>query len=584
MTGSGTKQHTAPPPAPRWEIANPPATGVVEALEAGLSLPKAMCSALVARGLDSVESAKAFLRPELASLHPPDHLRDIETACDRILHAVDVGERILVHGDYDVDGVSGAALLTAWIRTLGGDVEPFVPHRLKHGYDFGVGGLDHASSCNASLIVTVDCGVKAGATVNEARSRGMDVVITDHHTPGPELPSAIAVVNPSRSDCAYPNPGLSGTGVAFKLCQMLAEKRRIEFDVLLPYLDLVALASIADLVPLTGENRVLVRYGLRALERTERPGLAALLRHTGLADRRLDAGQVGFMLAPPINAAGRVQDARLGLDLLLETDADRADEQAAALVTINRERQAEDRRTLDQAVERLSEEFDPERDYGVVVAGDGWHPGVIGIVASRLVERLYRPVVVVSLDGDSGRGSARSIRGFDLLAAVREAGDWLERYGGHKQAAGMDILRRNVDGFRTAFNDAARAVLDEHLLRPQVRVDLEITLDGVSDELERYLWYAGPFGVGNPRPTFLSRGCELVEPPALAGNGHLRLRLRQNGRELKAIGFSLGRRIDPATLGTGPVDVAYQVRRNWFRGRGQVELRLVDVRRSGGDS
>lgn len=540
-----------------------------------------MCTALVSRGLDSVDAAKEFLRPTLDSLHSVALLTDVEVAADRILHAVDTGERIVVHGDYDVDGISGAALLTDWIRSLGGDVDPFVPHRLKHGYDFGMGGLDHATACGAGLIVTVDCGIKADATVREARSRGLDVVITDHHTPGPVLPDAFAVVNPSRADCSYPNPGLSGTGVAFKLCQLLADKRRIEQEVLLPHLDLVALASIADLVPLTGENRTLVRYGLRALERTQRPGLAALLRHTGLADRRLDAGQVGFMLAPPINAAGRVQDARLGLDLLLERDSERADAQAARLVEINRERQAEDRRTLEQALERLDDEFDPGRDYGVVVAGEGWHPGVIGIVASRLVERLYRPVVVLSLDGDSGRGSARSIKGFDLLAAVQEAGSWLERFGGHKQAAGMDILRENVDGFRTAFNQAARATLNDELLRPSVRVDLEITLDQITDALEGYLWYAGPFGMGNPRPVFLSRACELTEPPSIAGNGHLRLRLRQNGRELRAIGFSLGRRIDPAELGTGPVDIAYQVRRNWYRGRSEVEVRLIDVRRVG---
>ena len=585
MTPAGATVGAAPPapapPAPRWVLADPPSAERVARLEEALSLPTPLCATLVVRGYQDVAAATAFLRPELSELHPPALLSDAERAATRILEAIDGRERIFVHGDYDVDGIAGAALLATVLRALGGDVVPFVPHRLRDGYDFGATGVRRARDAGAGLIVTVDCGIQALSAVASAGALGMDVIVTDHHQPGPALPDAVAVVNPNRKDCAYPNGGLSGTGVAFKLCQLLAERRRIEPEWLLPHLDLVALASVADMVPLTGENRVLVRYGLRALERTERTGLRALLRRADLADRRLDAGQVGFRVAPPLNAAGRVQDAQMGLDLLLLEDPEAADAAAGRLVEVNRERQQEDRRTLAEAWELLAASFDPSRDRGVVVVGEGWHPGVIGIVASRLVERVHRPVIVVALDGESGRGSGRSIPGFDLLAAIRTAGACLDRFGGHRQAAGLDVRRERVEEFREAFNRAATASLSDELLRPRLRIDLELPLDRVTRDLARFLWYAGPFGMGNARPIFMDRACMPVEPPRLVGRDHLRLRLRKGEREFDAIGFGLARRIPPDALGTGPLDIAYQIRQDWYRGRGDAEIRLLDVRATG---
>ena len=500
---------------------------------------------------------------------------------DRIEEAIGRGETILVHGDYDVDGISAAALLADWLSRLGGRVRAFVPHRMRDGYDFGAGGLAAAQSAGARLIVTADCGIMAHGAVDEANRAGIDVVVTDHHTPGSRLPDAVAVVNPSRPDCAYPNDGLCGTGVAFKICQLLATRRGVPVEELWPSLDLVALATIADLVPLRGENRALVRFGLKALAKTRRAGLRALLRRSGLAGKPIDAGNVGFILAPPINAAGRVDDAKLGLELLRTEEEADADDLAGRLIELNNERRAEDKRTLSSGLHDLAGWYRPDRDFGVVVSGQGWHPGVIGIVASRIVERIHRPVVVVSLDGAKGRGSARSIPGFHLYDAIHACRDHLERYGGHKQAAGLDIHGDRVPAFRTAFNDVATEMLEARPPRPSVHADLEVSLADLTDDVHRYLAYAAPFGIGNRRPVFFARGVHQVDPPKVVGKNHLRLSVEQDGREFPAIGFRLGERVTPESIGSASLDLAFQLRENEYRGRTSLQLRLLDVRKTG---
>ncbi|RMH16380.1 MAG: single-stranded-DNA-specific exonuclease RecJ, partial [Gemmatimonadetes bacterium] len=402
-----------PFPEPRWEGLPAPDPADVARLERALSLPRAVCALLAARGLTDAERAKAFLRPRLEARVQPRTLADAVPAVERLLRAIEGDETVLVHGDYDVDGMAGTVLLTRWLRRVGARrVIPFAPHRMRHGYDFGPGGLERAREVGASLVVTVDCGVRALDTVRRARSEGIDVIVTDHHAPGPELPDALAVVNPNRPDCPYPDGGLAGAGVAYRLCELLAEARGVGADELHADLDLVALATVADLVPLEGENRTLVRYGLRALERTEKPGLRALLAVAGVSGS-VDAGQVGFRLAPRLNAIGRMGDPADGLALLLAEDEREARALAERADQLNRRRQDEERRTLDQVLDRLADgAYDPARDFGVVVAGEGWHPGVIGIVASRVVERIYRPTVLVALDGaGGGRGSARSVAG-----------------------------------------------------------------------------------------------------------------------------------------------------------------------------
>jgi single-stranded-DNA-specific exonuclease len=572
-----------PPPDPVWEPGDPPAPEVVGFLSRTLSLPPALSAVLVARGMTDPDRVKAFLRPRLEHLHPPEGLPDATLAVNRILEALDRQETIFVHGDYDVDGVCATALLTRWLRHLGGKVVPFVPHRTRHGYDLGEAGVAAAEAAGASLLVTCDSGIAAHDAVAAARDRGMDVVITDHHTPGETLPPALAVVNPVRPDSTYPEAVLCGAGVAYKLAQLLAERRGRDPAELHPLLALVALATVADLVPLEGENRVLVRFGLRYLAHTRMPGLRALLEVAGLRGE-VDAGQVGFVLGPRINAIGRMGAADTALRLLLTEDRTEALALARELDEANGARQEEDRRTLAEALDLLARTYDPARDHGVVLAAEGWHPGVIGIVASRIVERIHRPVVLVALDGARGRGSARSVPGVHLYEALRGCASLLGRFGGHRQAAGMDVAAGQVEAFRSAFNAQVRAQLGGRIPVPRLAAGTPISISQADGELHRLLEYMAPFGMGNPRPVFQARGVELTGRPREVGDGHLKLRFRDAEQELEAIGFGLARRRPPEALASGPVDALFQLRTHEYRGRVSLQARLLDLRPASGNA
>jgi single-stranded-DNA-specific exonuclease len=558
-----------PPPDPRWELGPPGDPEEVSALTRELNLPAPMCRVLAARGLGSPSEARAFLRPLLEHLHPAESLRDGERAALRILRAIAEGETIFVHGDYDVDGVCSTALLTG------------VFGRLRDGYDLGPTGVEAARDAGASLLVTVDCGSRALEAVREATASGMDVIVTDHHVPGDELPEAFAFVNPHRPDATYPNPHLCGTGVAYKLAQLVARGSPGADPVLQDELDLVALATVADLVPLEGENRTLVRFGLKVVAEGRRPGLAALLTSTGLRGKEISAGRVGFVLGPRLNAAGRVGETRMALDLLLTQDPAQARVLAEALEQNNATRQEEDRRTLDEALEQLARDYDPDSDFGVVIAGEGWHPGVIGIVASRVVERIHRPSVLVSVDGDMARGSARSIPGFHLLEAVTACAPHLQRFGGHRQAAGMDLRTDEIQAFREAFRREARARLSHgDQLRPVIRGDILLDVDEISPELVRYLTYMGPFGIRNRRPVFFAREV-MVEGAREVGSGHLKVRLGRGRRAIDGIGFGLARRLAPDRIDGRTMDAAFHLEENTFRGRTSIQARLLDLREAG---
>jgi len=551
----------------------------VRALASGLSLPEPVCSVLAVRGVTDVEEAKRFLRPRLEHLYDPASLADAPRAAERIVRAIRAGETILVHGDYDVDGICATALLTRWLRSLGAQVVPFVPHRLRDGYDFSAAGLTAAREAGATLIVTADCGTVAHETVRSARASGIDVVVTDHHTVGAELPGAYAVVNPRRPDCAYPEKELCGTGLAFKLCALVGSLMGAAPDDLAAYLDLVALATVADLVPLTGENRVLVAYGLRRFARSNVAGVRALMAVAAVGPDEVTAGKIGFVIAPRINAAGRIGDSMDALRLLLTDDEREAARLAEQLDRTNRERQQEDARTLEEALALLEERYDPERDYGVVLWAEGWHPGVIGIVASRVVERIHRPVVLVALDGDRGRGSARSVPGFHLYDALHACAHHLGRFGGHRQAAGMDIDAEALPAFRDDFNASARARLGPDELRPSLRPDIELALSSADLDLAHWLSYLGPHGVGNPGPLFLARGVRL-DRAKVVGERHIKARLASEGGGLDAIAFGLAERVQPEALGRGPHDVLFRLEKNEWQGTTRAQARLVDVRPS----
>ena len=567
-------------PDPTWILPRPPDPAAVHTLVESLRLPAAVCSVLVTRGVTAPDQAKDFLRPRLEHLRDAARLADGPVAAERIAAAIGAGDTILVHGDYDVDGICATALLTRWLRTLGGQIVPFVPHRLRDGYDFGSAGLAAARAAAATLIVTADCGTVAHETVASASREAIDVVITDHHTVAGSLPEAVAVVNPQRPDCEYPDKGLCGTGVAYKLCELVADALNADSDALVTYLDLVALATVADLVPLTGENRVLVHHGLRRFARTHIPGLAALLKVAGVPVADVTAGRLGFVVAPRINAAGRIGESADALRLLLTDDEGEARQLAEQLDTTNRDRQDEDKRTLAEALAMLEREYDPGSDFGVVLAGEGWHPGVVGIVASRVVERIHRPVVMIALDGERGRGSARSIPGFHLHDALQACSAHMVRFGGHKQAAGMDVTRHSVAAFREAFNAEAGSRLDSADLRPRLRTDFVLDLEDVDLQLVHWMSYLGPHGMGNPGPLFVARAAAL-QRAKVVGDNHLKATLSQGAGRIDAIGFGLAERHPPEPVMAVPHDVVFRLERNEWRGTARVQARLISLRASG---
>ncbi|MGB1655760.1 MAG: single-stranded-DNA-specific exonuclease RecJ [Longimicrobiales bacterium] len=575
--GQGHRETRLRPPNPRWEDPAAPDAARVRALVDALRLPEAVCAILSARGQGEAEEAKRFLRPRLDQLSDPERLAGGTAAAARVARAVRDGERIFIHGDYDVDGICATALLTRWLRLLGATAIPFVPHRVRDGYDFSANGLAAARDAGATLVITVDCGTMAHDTVAAAMDGGIDVIVTDHHTVGGELPVALAVVNPQRSDCAYPFKGLCGAGVAFRLGELVGRELGADLDVLHGMLDLVALATIADLVPLEGENRVLVAYGLRRVPHTTLAGLRALLKVSDVAPDGVTAGRIGYQIGPRINAVGRMGASEDGLALLLSDDPEESGRLAAVLDRTNRERRDEDQRTLEEALDDLEDRFDPDRDFGVVVAGHGWHPGVIGIVASRVVERIHRPVVMIALDGDGGRGSARSVPGFHLYEAIAECAEHLTRFGGHRQAAGMDLRPGALEAFRAAFNEAARTRLDDPLLRPVLRPDIDVELSEIDLQLVHWLSYLGPHGIGNPGPLFRARRVE-VSGARLVGAHHLKAQLRSTDAAIDAIGFGFADRFDPGMFGAGTWDVLFRLERNEWRGEARVQAKLADLR------
>lgn len=571
---------TLPEASPKyvWIEPDPVEPEPVRRLQAQLRLPPELCRLLVRRGHGSEAAARRFLRPRLDDLHDPLLLPDVEAAVRRIEAALDDGERILVHGDYDVDGMAAAALLTRSLRELGARVTPFVPHRLRDGYDLGRVGLDRAAEVGASLLLTADCGISATAAVRRAGEAGLDVIVTDHHRPPERLPDAVAVVSPSRRDARYPFGGLAGVGVALKLLHALHRSRGRDPEALNRHLDLVALGTIADVVPLRDENRVLARAGLAALARTLKPGLRALMERAGVSPDAVTASDVGYRLGPRLNAAGRVAEAAEGLELLETDDARRAGELADRLEKANERRRRMDQQVQREARERLRRSYDPSADRAAVVWGGGWHPGVLGIVASRLVDSIHRPVVVVGVERGRGRGSARSIPEFDLHGALRECRDLLERFGGHRMAAGLAIRPERLEAFRTAFGDVARRELPEPPRR-ELELDLVLPLARVGDELHGWLEKMAPFGEGNRRPVIAARSVRIRGAAAVGREGrHLKARLTApDGGEVAAIGFGLGDRIGGVDGGR-PFDVAFELAEDHYRGRRRLQARLVDLR------
>jgi single-stranded-DNA-specific exonuclease len=542
------------------------------ALAGALDAPLPVAHALVNRGFDSIEAVQRFLEPTLDDLHDPYLLLDVDRAAARLFRAVESGERILIHGDYDVDGITSTYLLYAALTELGGHVEYRIPHRTRDGYGLSIAAIDEAHRRGCQLVVTVDCGITAVEAVERATALGIDVVITDHHEPPADLPRAHAIVNPHRVGCGYPFKPLAGVGVTFKLVEAMMRDRggRARASA---YLDVVAIGTIADVVPLVGENRVLARFGLERLNAGPRLGLRSLIEVAGLGGKTISSGQIAFVLAPRINAAGRMGNAEQGLRLLLSREESEARDIANSLEEDNLLRRQHDEEALGEAAQMVESELGWPDCSAIVLWSERWHPGVIGIVASRLVERFHRPTVLVALDGDRGRGSGRSLTGLDLNQLLGSCQDLLDSYGGHAFAAGLSVQRGRLPELRERVDRLVRERLSPEDRVPRLLVDDEIPIGDCRLPLVEWLERMSPHGLGNPEPVFMAPGVQVESAQAVGGGKHLRLGVRDASGAAEAIGFGMG---DQAMrlFQARRCDLAFVPCRNEFMGETRVQLRV----------
>ncbi len=565
-------------------------------LSARLGVSPITAQILLNRGISQPDACTEFLRPSLKLLHDPALLAGLPRAADRIAQAIRDKHKIVIYGDYDVDGITATSILWHAITTLGGVAQTYIPHRIDEGYGLNADAVAQLCADGAQLIITVDCGITAAGPVSVAKDRGVDLIVTDHHEwhthadTTPDLPDAHTLVHPRlpRDDgTRYPNPNLCGAGVAFKLAwgigQAVSGASRVSESYkqfLVEATGLAALGTIADVVPLVGENRNLAAFGLAALPKSNLRGVRALIESANLTGRKLDAYDVGFMLAPRLNACGRMGHAELAVEMLTVASGERAVEIATYLEQQNRQRQSTERAMVDQALEMIAQlGLDRDDQRAVVLAHREWHPGVIGIVASRIVDRLHRPTIMIAMGEDIGAGSGRSITGFHLARALSACTDCLESHGGHEMAAGLKIRPAKLESFRAAFADYARSHVTDDMLTPELTIECTTQLRQVTQALVNEMTRLGPFGNGNRRPLLACEGVEVAAPPRRVGQqgNHLQLFLRQNGTHMKGIAFNKGDLAD-ALMPGALVDLAVEPTINEFNGRVNVELEVKDVR------
>ncbi len=559
----------------RWRISSADPE-IVGKLAGDLRLSPLLARLLVIRGLDDPERAEQFLSPSLTHLHDPFLMAEMRPAVERLERAITRGEKILIYGDYDVDGTMAVVVLLTALRTLGAKVEAYIPHRLTDGYGMRVPVVEQAHAQGFRVVLSVDTGVREHEVLARARELGLDCIVTDHHLPDDHLPPACAILNPRRPDCAYPEKALAGVGVAFKLAQALLgprmNARRLE-----SYLKIVCLGTIADVVPLVGENRVIARFGLAGLRDPMNPGLAALLAVSGLGGGDVTTYDVGFRIAPRINAAGRMESARDVIELFTTADAVRARAIAGHLENLNGERQRVEEQIVRTIVEEMEVRPEKASQYSLVFAGEGWHRGVIGIVAQRVVDRYYRPTLVMGIEDEVAVGSGRSIRGFHLLDALTQCSDLFDRFGGHAQAAGFALPAGRLADLVTRFEARARSVLSPEDLEPVLRVDAEVTLADLTPEWYAQLQRLEPHGFGNPTPVYVARGVRLLATPRVLKEKHLKLRVGHGAVSFDALAWRMAERADELAPGLF-LDLAFTVEENSYQGVTSLQLVVKDWR------
>ncbi|MBN1780899.1 single-stranded-DNA-specific exonuclease RecJ [bacterium] len=562
----------------QWCVANTLARTAAGQLAETLSVPQIIANILVNRGIDTYERARLFFQPEWDNLNDPFLMKDMDKAVDRLLAALTRNERIFIYGDYDVDGITSVSLLTLFLRAQGGNVVYYIPDRMREGYGLSETGIRQAIEAGTSLMVTVDCGITAVEEVLLASQNGIDVIISDHHEPSRELPKAIAILDPKRDGCMYPFKQLAGVGVAYKLIQAIGIKLGLPDEEVRCYIDLVALGSAADIVPMIDENRVLVHKGLERINKLERIGIHALVESSGLQGKKIGTGQVVFILAPRINAVGRLGDAERAVHLLLTNSYEQARDIAGVLEIENKQRKSIDEETFQQALGLIDRGDETEKRLTLVLSKEGWHPGVIGIVASRIVEKVYKPTVMIAVEDGVGKGSARSISNFDIHSALKECEQYLIGYGGHRYAAGLTIALDQIEAFRDAFETVASKTLMEEDLIQKIYIDAEIELTDITDKMMRLLNRFAPFGPQNMRPVFLSRNLKVVGSPRIVGRNHLKFKVQQHGAVFDAIGFDLGDMQYCLHPGESNLDMVYVIEENHYNDQVKKQLRVKDLR------
>lgn len=565
----------------RWVIP-PPDFNLQKKLAKEFEIPSITAQVLINRGLRNSTEVDLFLNGKLSQLHDPFLFIEMKSAVDRVFKALKGKEKITLYGDYDVDGSTGTALLYCVFKALEAKFDYYVPHRVEEGYGLHKAALDALKKEGTKLLITIDNGISANAEIAYAKKIGIDVIVTDHHEPKGDAPSCVAILDPKNHDEKYPFKGLSGAGVAFKFAHAIV-RRGLEVNYppakkidLKEHLDLVALGTVSDVVPLVDENRIMVKHGLKKLSRTNRMGLKILKEKSGLTGD-ISTGQVAFRLAPRLNAAGRMGDARNSIQLMITEDEDEALNLAHLLEESNRERQEIERKILEEAMKQVKSCVDLEKDPVIVLEGENWHSGVIGIVASRILGTYYKPTIIISLDGDTGKGSARSVKNLHILDALNDCQGMLKSYGGHRQAAGLSLAKKTVDQFRTKFAETVRSRIKPEDLIPELEIDMEVKLSEISFDLLDSLELLSPFGYENPRPILASRNLEVIRP-SLVGKNHLKLLLTDGKDTLDAIGFDMADALKIIRKGGTKVDVAYRPQINTFRGNTALQLQLEDIR------
>lgn len=560
-----------------WKLKSVQDPFEIKCIADSLNISDILAKLLVFRGIKTFSQAKKFFRPTVTSLYDPFLMNGMDPASLRVIKALTENQKIIVYGDYDVDGTCSTALMYMLLKELGANVEYYIPNRLKDGYGISRFGIEYAKSREASLLISVDCGITAIEEADICNSFGIDLIICDHHKPKDILPNAFAVLDPLKPNCNYPFKFLSGAGVALKLAQGICE-RIGKKELPLKYLDLVALAGAADIVPLIDENRILVFEGLNIINTNPRPGIRALIENSRIDLGSLSSGQIVFTLAPRINAVGRLSDAKIAVELLISEDLTEATRLAKVLEDENNERKKIDENTLMGALSKVESTIDFNKDSAIILHSDDWHPGVIGIVASRLVEKYYRPTIMLTTSDGIAQGSARSISNFNIYEALKECEDLLVHFGGHEAAAGLAIELNKIDEFKVKFNKVVKEKINNDDLIPKITIDSKIKLSEITSKFLRIIEQFAPFGPGNMRPVFLAEGLQDVGNSRIVGNNHLLFTIRQDGcnRVFDSIGFDLGE--FALKINSSPFNAVFSIDNINKDGKTFPQLKIKDIR------